>query len=268
MSGQPRILGIYSLNRSTEVGVGGTAKEYVQKTYWFARRLDDDAYEVQPLNANHIPSGIRNILSKKDFVTGYVPEPGYYEKKTLPHVQSLKKKLEMGEKHLREGCLDEAEKVFCKAILLDENSCEANVGLGEVYCRTQDHKKLCEVLRRILNLDEVFKEEQRHLFNRFGIDLRKAGYRPEAIAYYQRAIAFSPDDENLHFNIARVHFEAGDLGDCTEHLHTALGINPHFAEAGDFLRYLESSSVVSGTDGPPSGKPHGKDPARSTEGDI
>ncbi len=265
MNEQPRILGIYSLCRSTQVGVGSTAREYGQKTYWFARRLDDEAYEVQPLNMNHIPSGIKKILSKREFMADYAPEPGYYEKKALPLVQSLKRKLAMGEECLREGSLDEAEKIFCKAILLDEYNCEANVGLGEVYCRKRDHKRLGEALSRILNLDEVFREEQRHIFNRFGIDLRKAKYLAEAIRYYLRAIEFNPHDENLHFNIARAYFDVGDLEPCVEHLQTARRINPDFTEAGEFLRYLESSSPMAGANVQPASPPAESQADRITE---
>jgi len=242
MSDQCRVLGIYSLVKSTEVGVGGTAKGYQQKTYWFVRRLSDDTYEVQPLNANHLPSGIKRNISKKEFMAGYAPEPGYYEKKTLPHVQSLKKKLECGEEALRDGNLGEAEKSFCKALLLDEENKTATIGLGEVYCRTQEHKKLGEVLRRILNMDEFFKEEQRHAFNNFGISLRKEKYFSEAVRYYRRAIEFNPADENLHFNVARAYFEAGELTACLEHLHEALRLRPDFSEAAEFLQYLDSGA--------------------------
>ncbi|MEF3698762.1 tetratricopeptide repeat protein [Desulfolutivibrio sp.] len=259
MSDQFRVLGIYSLTKSTEVGVGGTAKGYEQKTYWFVRRLPDDTYEVQPLNANHLPSGIKRILSKGEFLAGYAPEPGYYEKKTLPHVQSLKKKLAQGEEALCAGNLDDAEKMFCKALLLDEDNPTANMALGEVYCRKQEHKRLEAVLRRILNLDEVFKEEQRHVFNSFGISLRKEKYFAEAIRYYRRAIEFNPTDENLHFNAARAYFEAGELTLCVEHLEQALRLRPEFAEAAEFLRYLKSCSAVTAASSTPAA-PDGSGP--------
>lgn len=244
MSEQVRILGIYSLIKSSEVGVGGTAKGYEQKTYWFVRRMPDDMYELQPINANHLPSGVRRLLAKREFMAGFAPEPGYYEKKTLPYVQSLKKKLACGEEALCEGNLDEAEKNFCKALLLDEGNAAATMGLGEVYSRKQDHKRLGEVLRRILNMDEVYREEQRHAFNRFGITLRKEKFFSEALRYYRRAIEFSPLDENLHFNAARAYFEGGELTQCIEHLQQALALQPGFTEAAEFLRYIESCSAL------------------------
>jgi tetratricopeptide (TPR) repeat protein len=243
MSDGSRILGVYSLTKTTEVGVGGTAKGYEQKTHWYVRRLPDDTYEVQPLNANHLPSGVRRVLSKKEFMAGFAPEPGYYEKKTLPHVQSLKKKLEQGEEALAEGNLDAAEKTFCKALLLDADNPAATVGLGEVYCRKQEHRRLGEVLRCILNMDEIFREEQRHAFNSFGISLRKEKFFAEAIRYYRRAIEFNPTDENLHFNAARAYFEAGELTLCLEHLREALRLRPDFTEAAEFLRFLDSGAA-------------------------
>jgi predicted CoA-binding protein len=76
MGGAQRILGVFSMTQAAQIGVGGTARDTGKNSYWFARRLDDDAYEVQPLNANHLPSGMRNVLSRKEFVAGYTPEPG------------------------------------------------------------------------------------------------------------------------------------------------------------------------------------------------
>jgi tetratricopeptide (TPR) repeat protein len=266
MGGAQRILGVFSMTQAAQIGVGGTAREYRQKSYWFARRLDDDAYEVQPLNANHLPSGMRNVLSRKEFVAGYTPEPGYYEKMTLPHMQSLKKKLEMGERFLDEGNLDEAEKYFCKAILLDENNCRANLGLGQVACLKRDHRRLEGILRRILNLDEVFREEQRHLFNSFGIDLRKAGYHAGAVTYYQRALELNPDDDHLRFNMARACFDGGDLEQCVVHLRKALEINPDFSQARDFLRHLESAAVPEALSACPAGTTAAKNRERGAGG--
>lgn len=237
MPDEIKILGVYSLRKETETGIGGTTHHYSQVTYWFARRLNDDDYEVQPLNSNNIPSGIRKIISKGEFIYSYAPEPDYYEKKTLPFLESLKAKLDKGEEHLEEGNLEKAEKEFCKAVLIDAENARANIGLGSVYCLKKDHKKLKQILDRLLNIDDVFNEEQRHRFNEFGMNLRKQKYYDESILYYQKALQVNESDERLLFNIARAHYEMGDIESCVKRLSEALRLDPHFKEARAFLAH-------------------------------
>jgi tetratricopeptide (TPR) repeat protein len=232
-----KVLGVYSLHKETETGIGGGAKQYSQATYWFVRRLNDDDYEVQPLNASNIPSGIRKIISKGEFTYNYALEPDYYEKKTLPFLDSLKAKLDKGEEYLEAGNLEKAEREFCKAILIDAENARANIGLGSVYCLKKDHKKLKQVLDRLLNIDDVFNEEQRHRFNEFGMNLRRQKYFAESILYYQKALQVNASDERLLFNIARAYYDMGDIDTCMKRLSDALLLAPNFMEAQSFLAH-------------------------------
>jgi tetratricopeptide (TPR) repeat protein len=231
----PRVLGVYSKTMAAQTGVGATAHDYAQKTYWFVRRLDDDNYEVQPLNGNHLPSGLVSRVGKGELIRSFSPELDYYQKKTLPCLQSLQRKIEKGEEHLANDQLDLAEKEFCKAVLLDDKNVRANMGLGEVYCRAQDRPKLKKILDVLLSNDVVFLEEQRRQFNAFGMDLRKNRYLEEAKQYYEKALAMRRDDEHLRFNLARVHYDALELDACIEQLNEALRLRPDFTEAKKFL---------------------------------
>lgn len=245
---QPRVLGIFSQIRKTDLGVGGTAHGYVQTTYWFVRRLADDSYEVQPLNANNVPSGPTTVLSKRDFLQNYTPEPGYYEKKALPFIESLRKKIAKGEAAMEGGNLDAAEKEFVKALLLDDNNARASLDLASVYQAKRDFRKLKDVFERLLNLDGVFREENRHLFNSFGINLRKDRLFEEAVRYYQKALEASPQDEHLHFNMARAYHGQDDLPACRRHLSESLRLNPELTEAARFLAFLDKGD--DGADAP------------------
>ena len=232
---EARVLGVYSKSGEGEAGTGATTHKFTQKTYWFARRLDDDVYEIQPLNGNHVPSGLTSKISKGDFIRSYSPELDYFQKKTLPCLQSLQKKIEKGEEYLGKDQLDLAEKEFCKAVLIDDKNVKATIGLGEVYCRKQDLTKLKKTLDVLLNNDLVFLEEQRRQFNAFGIDLRKNQFFDEAKQYYEKALSLQPDDDHLHFNLARVHYDLVDVGAAIEHLEQALSLNPQFKVARQFL---------------------------------
>lgn len=234
----PQILGVYSNTKSQEVGAGTTSRAAKQQTYWFVRRINNDDYEIQPLNASNVPSGMRTTITKGELIQNYEPEPGYYESRTLPALKSLQKKVELGEKFFRKGLLGQAEKEFLKAIMVDDQHAEANLGLGAVYCEQKEFQKVKKVIGVLLNNDDAFKEEQRQQFNTFGISLRKQGMHGEAIRFYQRALEVDPNDEHLHFNLARVHLDNGDDLECLKHVETSLKLNPKFDAGQKFLNYL------------------------------
>ncbi|NJB68869.1 tetratricopeptide (TPR) repeat protein [Desulfobaculum xiamenense] len=241
----PQTLGVFSKRPPAKTGTGGTTSDKASATYWYVRRIDDNVYEVQPLNSNNIPAGLRTHLSKGDFIRQFTPEPGFYEQRTLPLLRSLQKKLELGARYLDERLLGPAEREFMKAAMIDEENVEANLGLGTIYCEQGKTQKLTKVLRILMNNDDTFREEQRHLFNTFGMSLRKQGLADEAVAYYARALAMNEHDENLHFNIARAFHQRGQAGDrtlCIRHLRHALELNPGFDEAQRFLDFCENQS--------------------------
>jgi len=241
----PQILGIYSLERKTSIGSGATADQYQQKTYWYVRRMGDDEYEVQPLNKSHVPSGMKSSLAKSEFISGYTPEPKYYEANTLPVLISLKKKIEKGEEYFDKGLLDESEREFLKALMIDELNVEANFGLGTVYCEKKEFRKLKKVMDILLNTDAAFQEEQRQRFNKLGINLRKQGLHEDAIRYYSKSLEYNDSDDHLHFNAARAYFDNGQHDKCLEHLGIALKLNPEFKEAEKFMSYcLKKAPLV------------------------
>jgi len=239
-----RILGVYSLVKAAATGHGATARSYEQKTFWFVRRTEDDEYVVQALNANSIPSGPLTTVSKGEFLRSYCPEAGYYEKRCLPFIESLKKKLGQADKHLAEDDLDGAEKEFCKALLLDEKHPKANIELGKIHLQKGDGRKLAAAMKRILNNDAIFQEQERHLFNEFGISLRKEKHFAEAVSFYAKALEHNSADENLHFNIARALAESGNPDAACKHLDTALALRPDFEPASRYRDYLAKHAAA------------------------
>lgn len=239
MPSYPHVLGVYSLAKEAAVGTGGTSGQYDQVTYWFARRLNDDDYQVQPLNAYHVPSGVCTTLSLSEFSTQYVPEPRYYETHTQPALKSLDAKITKGEEEFSKGNLDEAERAFLKALMIDDENVPANLGVGAVYTEKKEFDKLKKVLRILLNKDETFAVEQRQRFNTLGMSLRKQGLHDEALGYYLKALEGSQDDENLHFNVARTYFDMGNQAKTLDHLSKCLAINPGLDVAKKFMRYCE-----------------------------
>jgi len=237
LSDYPHILGVYSLQLEAAVGTGSTADKHDNVTYWYARQLSDEDFEVQPLNPHHVPSGIRSVMKQIDFLKQYTPEPTYYRLHTVPALETLSRKIEEGEKAFADGNMEEAESQFIKALMIDDKNVDANYGLGEVYSETKEFKKLKRVLSTLLGIPEAFTFEHRQRFNSFGISLRKNGHYDESITYYKKSLEIISDDENVYFNLARVYYEKGQGEKCVDHLEAALGLNPDFKEAQKFLKY-------------------------------
>lgn len=235
----PVILGVYSLKQESDIGMGDTASRRETMTYWFARQTGPDRFDVQPLNIYHVPSGVVTHLDGPDFLRKYTPEPQYYRMYTVPALNSLARKLAEGEDMLSEGKLDDAEKAFIKALMIDEQHVKANYGLGTVYSEKKDLKKLAKVIGTLLNIEDAFSQEFREQFNSFGINLRRNRHYDAALKFYERALELDAMDEHVYFNMARAHYDKNALEECVNALDIALAINPDFAEARKFLEHCK-----------------------------
>lgn len=241
------VMGVYSYSREHESEVGERNSRHRHGTYWYVRRIDDDIYEVRPINANHVPSGTPKRITRERFLKSYSPELNYYEHNTLPCLETLRKKVRLGRRYFNLGLLSEAEQAFAKAVVIQEDSIPGNIGLSQVYAEQQEFTKLRAVLDKLLNIDEVFREEQRHRFNEFGINLRKKGLFDDAIRFYSKALEVNEKDENLHFNIARAFHGKDQEEQCRNHLKRALELAPDMAEAKSFLCAIHPEKKTQGT---------------------
>lgn len=100
-----------------------------------------------------------------------------------------------------------------------------------------DGGNLSEALEMIKG-DEEAKEAVSQHYNSLGMDNRKAKNFDEAVKNYSKAISVSPQDENIHYNMARAYFEEGKLDKAEAFLEKALKLNPDFEEGKTFLGYL------------------------------
>jgi tetratricopeptide (TPR) repeat protein len=246
MTDFPHILGVYSSKKETEIGLGDTATKRETLIYWYVRQIDEDRFETQPLNIYHVPSGVKKEVSAKVFLSEYNPEPNYYKINTQPALNSLAAKIAKGEDLFGQGKLDEAEKQFIKALMIDDVNVKANYGLGKVASEQKDYQKLKKVLGKLLNLDEAFNQEFREQFNGFGISLRKNKYFDDALKFYGRALELGALDEHIYFNMARAYFDKNDFDQAVVQLNIALSINPEFEEAKKFLEYCMKSGEEAG----------------------
>lgn len=237
------IAGLFSSQKVEKVGTGTTSRKTVSKTYWFCNEREDGIVEVQPLNTNNIPSGPKTEVPREDFIAKFNPEPEYYQKEVFPKIKELDASLKRAEEQRKSGSFYSSEFEFQQALNVDEDNVRANFGLGLTYMERGEPIKANDMFKRLINLEAAFSPEHKHLFNEFGINLRKSNLFDQALEYYGKAIDTAvQEDENLHYNMARAYYSKGEKDDCAKHLEMAIKINPEFEEAQKFLTYIQEKA--------------------------
>jgi len=246
---QPRprdkIKGIFSTQSIQKVGTGTTTRKTIQKTYWFVDELEESLLEIQPLNKNYVPSGPKRKITIEDLLAKFAPEPEFYISTVYPKMQELSRTIQKGERHREKGEVFSAELEFNQAIKVDEDNVRANFGLGLTYLDRGEAHKANDIFERLVRLDAAFDSEHKHLFNDFGISLRKNQMFDQALDYYRKAESLTESDENLCYNMARAYFGKDNIDQCFEYLKKALALNSELNEAKRFIKYLVEQKKLS-----------------------
>ncbi len=241
---QTKIKGLFSTQTIAKVGTGVTQRKTVQKMYWYVLEQEDDKLEIQALNYNSVPAGEKRLINKDDFLENYTPEPEMYTKTVYPKMRELTKTIALADRHRKNGETYSAEHEYTKALNIDEQNIKANFGLGLTYLERGEQEKANNILNRLVKLDATFDAEHKHLFNEFGINLRKNKLLDESITYYQRAEELAKEDENLYYNMARVYFDKQEMDKVAECLQKALKINKNFEAAQKFIDYMKKKNLL------------------------
>lgn len=239
-----KITGVFSSERSVKVGTGVTARKTSQTMYWFAEEDEQGVIWVQPLNPNYIPSGPKQEIDKDTFLEQYAPEPEFYTDKVYPSIRKLNQTIAKAERYRANGESYSAEYEFGNALRVDEENIRANFGLGLTYLERGDTDKADNIFHRLVKIEAAFEAEHKHLFNEFGINLRKTEMYDQALEYYKKALELSDTDENLHYNLARVYFAKADMTKTLHHLQQCLQLNQDMDIAKKFLMYLKKNDLL------------------------
>jgi tetratricopeptide (TPR) repeat protein len=238
------ITGVFSSQELKKVGTGTTQRKFIQKAFWFAVESEDGSIEVQPLNPNYVPSGPKKSVTLEYFLAHYSPEPELYVSNVFPKMRELNKIIARGDRYRKNREFYSAEVEYNNAIKVDEENVRANFGLGITYLERGESGKAENIFERLVKLEAAFEPEHKHLFNEFGIKLRKNGLFNEALRYYTRALELSAQDENLLYNLARVYMEKKDYGKAVEFLLQSLELNLGLEESVKFLLWVVSKGLV------------------------
>ncbi|NDY55280.1 tetratricopeptide repeat protein [Desulfovibrio sulfodismutans] len=241
------IKGVFSTQTKGIIGFGSTKRKVKQHIYAFVEEEADGSLCVRELNKHFVPVGKSRWITKDVLLKDFLPEPDVYLNKVLPAMRQVEESVEKADDHRANGELISAEFEYKNALRLDEEHIRGTFGLGLTYLARGETDNADIVFRRVVTLDGAFDEEHKHLFNEFGIRLRKNGMHAQALKFYNRAAKLlKREDEHLLYNIARTFFEKGQGRQAKRLLEKALANNPAFEQARDFLAVLERGGPMPG----------------------
>jgi tetratricopeptide (TPR) repeat protein len=227
---------VFSTVTEIKVGTGTTAKKQRSKLLWYVKQRDCDAFGVRKVNPQFVPVGEEKVISQDELLTNYTPEVEIHNTHVEPAMLALRKTIAKGDKHRERGEPLSAEMEYARALDVDETNVRAIFGLGMVYLERRDKQNSRTVFEQLLGLQAAFSEEHKHLFNEFGILLRKSALFDEAVRYYSRAAELSDADENLFYNLARAFYEKNDWEHSIEFAVRALELSPAHDHAMNLCR--------------------------------
>jgi len=183
---------------------------------------------------------------KRLLATGNYEEAIEAFEELVSEENQAQKYYDMGCKYLLKQKYGQAILSFKKAVKINELFAEAYKGLAEAYKGRGDLENYKVNLQRAAETFAHFNrmEETKELFievlkydasspnpfNTLGVKLRKAGDLPGAVHAYRQALELTPDDENIHFNMAKALHFMGDNKGAQDSMLKALWINPNFTE--------------------------------------
>ena len=236
MSEPPRLSpGYYLESIASKVGTGDTAKNAKMENYWLLLSHDGEVARMELLDLNDERSGFVDVVPLEEFAARFRHLPEFVPRKVSISQRQADRLAARAERHLAENEFLSAEFEFSKAVKLDEDNVRANFGLGKTYLALGDTEKATQVFKKLGAIEAVLEPENKHIFNEFGIQLRKMGLYAEAARHYTRAINLSPADENLWFNLGRALYEGGQKEKGIAAIKRSLVINPRLDEAKLYL---------------------------------
>jgi tetratricopeptide (TPR) repeat protein len=241
-----KVSGVFSTQEIKKVGTGATQRRTKAKQYWLVNELDNDQAEIQPINENLVPIGKKRIIRLEDLLERFEPEPEFYVKTGRASKEAWQE--------LKDRTGEGAVEISLEGFNLTgspedvEKSARSSFGLGLTYLKRGNREKAEDIFRRLAEVEADFVPAHKHMFNEFGVSLRKQSLLDLAVKHYLRALKLAGDDENLLHNIARAYFEKKDIPMAVQALEKSLAINPNLVESRKFLRFIQRAGQSAGGD--------------------
>ena len=241
-----RIGGYYSEQVKISLGTGATKRQTTGENIFLAKERPDGTVEMSLLNMKGEPTNIREVVDKEEFHRRCKPKKDFLPPSKKLDDGHLRKKAEAdkrasrGNLHLKRKEYNSAEFEYDSALKIDEENVRAHYGLGKLHLEKGEKEKAQEIFRQLSQIEALFEEDNKHIFNEFGIDLRQNKMYDEAIANYSKALEISTHDPILHFNLARAYMGNELWAEALENLQKALDLKNDFPEAEKLIKLVSA----------------------------
>jgi len=242
MAQTPEItLGYYVERIKSKVGTGDTSKKATMENYWLASQGDQGCVRMELLDMHDQLTGFVEMVHLDEVPGRFEHVPNFSPRQVSVRQKQADPVTARAERHLEAKEYLSAEFEYSNALKLDEQNVRANFGLGKTYLAIGQTDKAANVFRKLSTIEAVLEPQNKHIFNEFGISLRKMGLFVEAVRHYHRALSLTAGDENLWFNLGRALYEGGQPKQALGAVKKALEINPNFEEARQYLAGIMQS---------------------------
>lgn len=220
----PRILGVFSLRKDQNLGYAGTARQGRSLTYWFAVQCAPERYALHALGADFLPTPVKTRAGREQFLADYAPETDTYTGQVLPRLR--KRLAALGLFPTPEPNAVQAHGKELAALGLDCGGPDQTLAL------------LASLAGELGRKPEEAAWAQSSVLTEMAIGQRKLNLLHEALDSCRKALALSPDDDHLHFNLARIFFDLQDWQNALAHAAKALDLNPGLDYARKMMAFI------------------------------
>lgn len=253
-----------------------------QKRYWLIEAKENGALTIQPLDDHlWLPVGQPRPFNPRKLQTGqYQPEPEVYARYVSPFMEGddaagpgpddacgAEETVAGEEEDYLSLPLLSPNPDQCKTSLFSEEEILEATGCKEsreltadmmeramrglfksalAFAQQGETERAEKTFLKIMTMKSVCQAKHKHLYNEFGIILRKEKLYAWSVDFYNRALelAGKQADENLHINIARSLFRQDRYQACAQHLFQALKLAPRHWAVLRFLSWMHRMRVV------------------------
>lgn len=201
----------FSSTRSIRVGMGVNVRTHDSQSFWFVEQTGPEEFVGRLINDRHVPAGEPEPITLLELINRFVPEPHYYEELVLPAMR-LQPNPPSEDWHIA---------------AVEEKNVIALFGLALIYLVRDEEDRCKELIHDLVAMKSDFPGKDQHLFNEFGIALRKSMLFTEAVVCFRRALEFVEDDEHLYYNLARAYYENGNWEESLNALIMSHRLNPN-----------------------------------------
>ncbi|MEZ7198822.1 hypothetical protein [Pseudodesulfovibrio karagichevae] len=228
---------VFSTAKSRNPGKGTTLRGQGRVHYWLVRQAGEDGYAVRGVDGDFLPFGEESLISTDELITHYTAEVAVFEERMLPSARRRNYQLVGANRELG----------YRRSLLaIDEPNVRGLFELGREYIRAGRMAKGRALLGELMRVKTPFPGKDQHLFNEFGIGLRKIGYLEGAVICYRRALKYAERDDHLFYNLARAYYEQGQWWDCMTVLTRCFELNPELPLARGLVSLITALAANPG----------------------